>query len=87
MSAFTYPAKFTAGSDGRILVEFVDLPPQESEPPASADELSGEELATLDAVRASMEKGAMVLRTLVGLCLEKGVFTKDEMAARRRREP
>jgi antitoxin HicB len=26
MSAFTYPAKFTAGSDGRILVEFVDLP-------------------------------------------------------------
>ena len=26
MSVFTYPAKFTAGSDGRILVEFVDLP-------------------------------------------------------------
>lgn len=26
MSAFTYPAKFTAGDDGRILVEFVDLP-------------------------------------------------------------
>ena len=26
MSAFTYPAKFTAGRDGRILVEFVDLP-------------------------------------------------------------
>ena len=26
MSAFTYPAKFTAGSDGRIFVEFVDLP-------------------------------------------------------------
>jgi len=26
MSAFTYPARFTAGSDGRILVEFVDLP-------------------------------------------------------------
>src|SRR5579863_9013513 len=26
MSAFTYPAKFTAGGDGRILVEFVDLP-------------------------------------------------------------
>src|SRR6202521_2290249 len=24
--AFTYPAKFTAGSGGRILVEFVDLP-------------------------------------------------------------
>ena len=26
MSAFTYPARFTAGSGGRILVEFVDLP-------------------------------------------------------------
>ena len=26
MSAFTYPARFKAGSDGRILVEFVDLP-------------------------------------------------------------
>jgi antitoxin HicB len=26
MSAFTYPAKFTAGSDGRLLVRFVDLP-------------------------------------------------------------
>ncbi|MBL8210809.1 MAG: type II toxin-antitoxin system HicB family antitoxin [Bryobacterales bacterium] len=23
---FSYPAKFTAGSDGRVLVEFVDLP-------------------------------------------------------------
>src|SRR5260370_17527875 len=27
MSAFTYPARFRAGSDGRILVEFIDLPP------------------------------------------------------------
>ena len=26
MSAFTYPAKFSTGSDGRMLVEFVDLP-------------------------------------------------------------
>ena len=26
MSAFTYPARFTAGRDGRVLVEFVDLP-------------------------------------------------------------
>ena len=26
MSPFTYPAKFTTGSDGRILVQFVDLP-------------------------------------------------------------
>ena len=26
MSAFTYPATFKAGIDGRILVEFIDLP-------------------------------------------------------------
>jgi antitoxin HicB len=26
MSAFTYPAKLSTGSDGRVLVEFVDLP-------------------------------------------------------------
>lgn len=26
MSALTYPAKFTAGNDGRVLVEFIDLP-------------------------------------------------------------
>jgi antitoxin HicB len=26
MSAFTYPARFTAGKDGRTLVEFIDLP-------------------------------------------------------------
>jgi antitoxin HicB len=26
MFTFAYPAKFTAGRDGRILVEFVDLP-------------------------------------------------------------
>ena len=26
MSLFSYPAKFTAGRDGRVLVEFIDLP-------------------------------------------------------------
>ena len=26
MSAFTYPARFKTGSDGRIMVEFIDLP-------------------------------------------------------------
>lgn len=26
MSAFAYPARFTTGGDGRVLVEFVDLP-------------------------------------------------------------
>ncbi len=26
MSLFSYPAKFTTGSEGRVLVEFIDLP-------------------------------------------------------------
>lgn len=26
MSLFSYPARFTIGSDGRVLVEFIDLP-------------------------------------------------------------
>jgi len=26
MSAFAYPAKFNTGSDGRVLVQFIDLP-------------------------------------------------------------
>ena len=26
MSALNYPAKFTTGRDGRVLVEFIDLP-------------------------------------------------------------
>jgi antitoxin HicB len=26
MFSFSYPAKFTTGSDGRVLVEFIDLP-------------------------------------------------------------
>ncbi len=26
MSLFSYPAKFTTGGDGRVLVEFIDLP-------------------------------------------------------------
>ena len=26
MHTLTYPARFTAGGDGRVLVEFVDLP-------------------------------------------------------------
>ena len=26
MSAFAYPARFSTGSDGRVLVEFIDLP-------------------------------------------------------------
>ncbi len=46
--------------------------------------LSPDELHTLQAIQESLEKGAHVLKTLVTLCVEKGVFSKDELARRRR---
>ena len=64
-----------------------DLEPVEVTAPGTGpDELGAEQMATLEAVRASMEKGAHVLSAVVKLCVEKGVFTKEEMAARRRKE-
>ena len=47
-----------------------------------ADDLTEEDSSTLDALRASMEKGAFVLRSLAELCVEKGVFTREEMKRR-----
>jgi hypothetical protein len=46
-------------------------------------ELSGEQLTTVEALRQSLEKGAQVLRALAELCLEKGVFTREEIGASR----
>jgi hypothetical protein len=48
----------------------------------SAGDLTDEDLSTLEALRSSMEKGALVLRSLAELCLEKGVFTREEMKRR-----
>jgi hypothetical protein len=33
-----------------------------------------------------MEKGALVLRALAELCVEKGVFTREEMKRRNQKE-
>jgi len=46
------------------------------------DDLTEEDISTLEAVRASMEKGALVLRSLAELCVEKNVFTPEEMKRR-----
>ena len=48
----------------------------------SANDLSDEDIATLEAVRGAMEKGALVLRSLAELCVEKGLFTREEMKRR-----
>ena len=50
-----------------------------------ADDLEEDNLASLEALRASMEKGALVLRALAELCVEKKLFTRDEM--RKRNQP
>jgi hypothetical protein len=52
---------------------------------ANAD-LSGADVETLEAVRAAMEKGALILRSLAELCVEKGVFTREEMKRRNSKE-
>ncbi|MGZ6142397.1 MAG: GspE/PulE/PilB domain-containing protein [Myxococcales bacterium] len=56
-------------------------------PPAPAaagasDDLTDEDFSTIEALRSSMEKGALVLRSLAELCVEKGLFTREEMKKR-----
>jgi hypothetical protein len=51
--------------------------------PISRDDLRDADMSTLDALRASMEKAALVLRTLAELCVEKGVITREEFKKRK----
>ena len=51
--------------------------------PIGRDDLSERDLATLEAVRASLEKGALVLRSIAELCVEKGLITREEIKRRR----
>ncbi len=51
-------------------------------PGAISDDLAEDDIATLEALRASMEKGALVMRVIAELCLDKGVFTREEMKKR-----
>jgi type IV pilus assembly protein PilB len=50
--------------------------------PIAADDLTAADLPTLDALRASLEKSALVLRSLAELCLEKRLFTREEIKNR-----
>lgn len=47
-------------------------------------DLDIEDLTALEALRGSLEKGALVLRAIAELCVEKGVFTSEEMRRRGR---
>lgn len=51
--------------------------------PISRDDLRQADMSTLEALRVSMEKGALVLRTLAELCVEKGVITGEEFKRRK----
>jgi hypothetical protein len=51
--------------------------------PIARNDLQPEDLAILDALSQSMEKGALVLRALAELCVEKGLFTREEMRKKR----
>ena len=62
----SFDALFSAGGGGAI----------------AGDDLTEEDISTLEALRASMEKGALVLRSLAELCVEKGLFTREEMKRR-----
>lgn len=46
--------------------------------------LSAEQLAVLDALRGSLERGTRVLDALIELCVEKGVLVQGELPDRRR---
>jgi hypothetical protein len=50
--------------------------------PIATEDLTAGDLPTLDALRASLEKSALVLRSLAELCLEKRLFTREEIKNR-----
>ena len=60
-----------------------DLFPAAADTSIGREDLSQDDLALLDALRQSMEKGALVLRAVAELCVEKGVITREEMRAKR----
>jgi hypothetical protein len=51
--------------------------------PIDTDDLTDDDLASLGALRQSMEKAAVVMRAIAELCVENGVFTVKEMRRKR----
>jgi hypothetical protein len=50
--------------------------------PVGSDDLAETDLAAMEALRTSMEKAALVLRSVAGLCVEKGVLSREDMKKR-----
>jgi Type II secretion system (T2SS), protein E, N-terminal domain len=51
--------------------------------PIEHDDLTSDDMSTLEALRQSLEKGAIVLRAIAELCVEKGVLTLKDMRRKR----
>jgi len=51
--------------------------------PIDGDDLTDDDLASLSALRQSMEKAAVVMRAVAELCVEKGVLTVKDMRRKR----
>jgi hypothetical protein len=47
--------------------------------PIGRDDLREDDLSAIEALRTSMEKAALVLRTVAALCVEKRVLSRDDM--------
>jgi hypothetical protein len=50
--------------------------------PIGRDDLRELDLSALEALRTSMEKAALVLRSVAALCVEKGVLSREDMKKR-----
>jgi hypothetical protein len=73
------PPTLAPREQSRAFDELFALP----KPPQLAGlHLSDEDLRLVEALRSSMEKTALILRALAELCVEKGLFTREEMRKR-----
>lgn len=50
--------------------------------PIGRDDLEESDLSAIEALRTSMEKAALVLRSVAGLCVEKRVLSREDMKKR-----
>ena len=68
---------------GPIASDETDLFDMTTGGPIGKDDLTEDDLASIDALRQSLEKGAIVMRTVAELCVEKGVITVKDMRGKR----
>jgi type IV pilus assembly protein PilB len=67
---------------GQVAYTFDELfaPPQ---PGGDSRSLAAADRQMIEALRGAMEKGGLILRAVAELCVEKGIFTREEMKQRK----